>query len=62
MVAIHFWYDPINPDFYENNVTIIHGPVDKYKVTTSRTFGYDLPNNLNLITALPLVAKQYGVK
>lgn len=50
VVAIHFNYKPIDQNMLANEETIIHEPLDKYIATSSKIFGYDLPNNMNLFT------------
>lgn len=50
VVAIHFFYKVIEQELLTDKETIIHEPVDKYILTVSNIFGYDLPNNMNLFT------------
>lgn len=52
LVKIHFWFKAIGVDVLIDNESIIHEPRDKYAISTTSTklFGYDLPNNMNLFT------------
>ena len=52
VINIHFKYKFITKDQLLNNNTIIHEPKMKHIANTSTTkiFGYDLPNNIDIIT------------
>lgn len=49
VIAIHFKFKLISDDLLVDNNSIIHEPVDKYNLTTSQSFGFDLPNTMDIL-------------
>lgn len=49
VIAIHFKFKPISNDLLVDKNSIIHEPVDKYNLTTSQSFGFDLPNTMDIL-------------
>ena len=50
VVAIHFWYKSINKKLLTNKESVIHEAVNKYTLTTTKTFGFNLPNNMYILS------------